>query len=142
MYILTTLTHAVVLSANRQFNLSRRELSRPHLNKNNQALYNPLVPITTNLFGDDLKKQVDDLTKANKIGLKDQTSRKPRYHPYGLRARGRYRQNYAGRGRFCRRTGAFFKLGSREDARETEVNTIISNLYGLTGGQKFLNGWS
>ena len=139
MYILTTLTHAVVLSANRQFNLSRKELLRPHLNKNNQALYNPLVLITTNLFGDDLNKQVDDLTKANKIGLKDQTSR---YHPYGLRARGRYTQNYAGRGRFCRRTGAFFKLGSREDARGTEVNTIISNLYGLTGGQKFLNGWS
>ena len=34
----------------------------------------------------------------------------------------------------------FFKLGSGEDARETEVNTIISNLYGLTGGQKCLNG--
>ena len=62
------------LSANRQFNLSRRELLRPHLIKNNQALYNPLVPITTNLFGDDLNKQVDDLTKANKIGLKVQTS--------------------------------------------------------------------
>ena len=29
-------------------------------------------PITTNLFGDDLNKQVDDLTKANKIGLKVQ----------------------------------------------------------------------
>ena len=117
---------------------------RPHLNKNNQALYNPLVPITTNLFGNDLNKQVDDLTKANKIGLKVQTSRKPTCHPYGrgLRARARYRQNYAGRGRFCRRTGAFFKLGSGEDARETEVNTIICNPYGLTGGQKCLNGWS
>ena len=72
--MLTMLTHAVVLllSANRQLNLSRRELLRPHLNKNYQALCNPAVPITTNLFGDDLNKQVDDLTKANKIGLKVQ----------------------------------------------------------------------
>ena len=45
--MLTTLTHAVVLSlsANRQFNLSKRELLRPHLNKNYQAMCNP---ITTN----------------------------------------------------------------------------------------------
>ena len=101
--MLTSLTHAVVLSlsANRQFNLSRRELLRPHLNKNYQALCNPLVIITTNLFGDDLNKQVDDSTKANKIGLKVQSSGKPKYHPYGRgsRARGRYRQNYVGRGR-------------------------------------------
>ena len=52
--MLTTLTHAVVLSlsANRQFNLSKRELLRPHLNKNYQAMCNPTVPITRNLFGD------------------------------------------------------------------------------------------
>ena len=67
--ILTNLTHAVVLllSANQQFNLSRRALLRPHLNKNYQVLRNPLVPIATNFFGDDLNKQVKDLTKANKI---------------------------------------------------------------------------
>ena len=123
---------------------------RPHLNKNNQALYNPLVTIITNLFGDDLKKQVDDLTKANMIGLKVQTSGKLRYHTYGrgFRARGRYRQNYAGRGRFCRRTGAFIKLGPgrmlpQTSQRETKVNTIISNLYRLNGGQghNFASKW-
>ena len=127
-----------------------RELLRPYLNKNNQALYNPLVPINTNLFGDNLNKEVDDLTKANKVGLKVQASRKPRYHPCGrgLGARGRDRQNYAGRGRFCRRTNAFFKLGPgrmllQTSQRETEVNTTISNLYGLTGGQvhNFVSKW-
>ena len=45
---------------------------RPHLNKNKQALCNPLVPITTNLFGDNLNKQADDLTKANKIQRESQ----------------------------------------------------------------------
>ena len=126
--MLTMLTHAVVLSlsANRQLNLSRRELVRPHLNKNYQALCNPAVPITTNLFGDDLNKQVDDLTKANKIGLKVQGSGKQRFHPYGRgsRARGRYRQNYGGRGRSSTATegrGSFLGSGrggySRRPAR-------------------------
>ena len=83
---LTTLTHALVLglSANRQVNLARRDLLRPHLNKPYQSLCNPSTPITSYLFGDDLNKQVDDLTKANKIGHKVQgPSTKPRYHPYG-----------------------------------------------------------
>ena len=61
---LTTLTHALVLglSANRQVNLARRDLLRPHLNKPYQSLCNPSTPITSYLLGDDLNKQVDDLT--------------------------------------------------------------------------------
>ena len=56
------------LSANRQVNLARRDLLRPHLNNPYQSLCNPSTPITSYLFGDDLNKQVDDLTKANKFG--------------------------------------------------------------------------
>lgn len=112
---LTTLTHALVLglSANRQVNLARRDLLRPHLNKPYQSLCNPSTLITSYLFGDDLNKQVDDLTKANKIGHKIQgPSTKPRYHPYGSSsgARGRgYRQNYLGRGR-----GSNYTPGARK----------------------------
>ena len=53
LYIFITLTHVVVLSlsANRQFNLSRRELLRPCLNKNNQALCDPLVPLLRSYLG-------------------------------------------------------------------------------------------
>ena len=112
---LTTLTHALVLglSANRQVNLARRDLLRPHLNKPYQSLCNPSTPITSYLFGDDLNKQVDDLTKANKIGHQVQgLSTKPRYHPYGsssgTRGRG-YRQNYLGRGR-----GSNYTPGARK----------------------------
>ena len=52
--IFITLTHVEVLSllsANRQFNLSTRELLRPNLNKNNQALCNPLVPFLGSYLG-------------------------------------------------------------------------------------------
>lgn len=103
---LTTLTHAVVLlmSANRQFNLSRRELLRPHLNKNYQALCNPSAPITKYLFGDDLNKQVDELTKANRIGQR--VNGKPKYHPYIRNTfRGRFKHGYSGRGRSANTTG-------------------------------------
>ena len=72
------------LSANRQLNLARRDLLRTHLNKPYQCLCNPSTPTTSDLFEDDLNKQVDNLTKANKIGHKVQgPSTKPRYHPYG-----------------------------------------------------------
>ncbi|KAK2559389.1 hypothetical protein P5673_018010 [Acropora cervicornis] len=92
---------------------ARRDLLRPHLNKPYQSLCNPSTPITSYLFGEDLNKQVDDLTKANKIGHKVQgPSTKPRYHPYGSSsgARGRgYRQNYLGRGR-----GSNYTPGARK----------------------------
>jgi len=111
---LTKLTHSLVLlmSANRQFNLSRRELLRPHLNKNYQALCNPSVPITTYLFGDDLNKQVDDLTKANRIGQKVNQG-KPKYHPYTRNTfRGRFKHGYSGRGKATNTTGRGAFLGS------------------------------
>ncbi|XP_067034747.1 intraflagellar transport protein 74 homolog [Acropora muricata] len=109
---LAELTNVLGLSANRQVNLARRDLLRSHLNKPYQSLCNPSTPITSYLFGDDLNKQVDDLSKANKIGHKVQgPSTKPRYHPKsssGARGRG-YRQNYLGRGR-----GSSYTPGARK----------------------------
>eukprot|EP00794_Sanderia_malayensis_P002378 gene2378-2741_t len=69
---LTPLTHAAILlmSANRDFNLKRRELLRGDLNKQYASLCNPSVPVSSYLFGDDLNKEVEDLTKANKLGNK------------------------------------------------------------------------
>ena len=63
------LIHAVVLlmSANRELNLKRRDLLRPDLNKQYGALCNPSTPMSTFLFGDDLNKEVEELTKSNKL---------------------------------------------------------------------------
>lgn len=54
----STSTHAVVLllSANREFNLKRRDLVRPDLNKQYAALCNPSTAVSTYLFGDELTK--------------------------------------------------------------------------------------
>ncbi|CAB3991522.1 Hypothetical predicted protein [Paramuricea clavata] len=72
------LPHAAVLllTANREFNMKRRDLIRPDLNKQYGALCNPSTAISTYLFGDQLNKEVEKLTKSNKLSNKFTT--KPR----------------------------------------------------------------
>ena len=94
----TTLTHALVLSltGHRELSLKRRELLRPDLNVHYAALCNP---ITAELFGDDVGKEIDEMSKANKLGATLSANRRGRsrgFHPYGgFKARG-----YGNRGVF------------------------------------------
>ena len=76
------LIHAAVLllSANREFNLKHRELLCPDLNKQYVPLCNPSTAISTFLFGNDLNKEVEDLTKSNKLSGKVHS--KPRFETY------------------------------------------------------------
>ena len=98
------LTHTAVLllSANRELNLKRRDLIRPDLNKQYASLCNPSTAVSTFLFGDDLNKEVEELTKSHKLSSK--VTQRKRMEPYkvpaarGVRGRGRFSQN-AGRGR-------------------------------------------
>ena len=79
-----TLIHTVALlmSANREINLKRRDLFRPDLNKQFGALCNPSTSLSTFLFGDDLNKEVEDLTKANKLSVK--VNQKQRFTSYRI----------------------------------------------------------
>ena len=73
------------MSGNREFNLRRRELLRPSLNSQYATLCNPSTPITSELFGDDISKEIDQVAKANQLGNKLASSRRgrgQRYHPY------------------------------------------------------------
>ena len=98
------LTHTAVLllSANRELNLKRRDLIRPDLNKQYAPLCNPSTAVSTFLFGDDLNKEVEELTKSQKLSNK--VTPKRRMEPYkvtafrGVRGRGRFGQS-TGRGR-------------------------------------------
>ena len=78
------LIHAVVLlmSANRELNLKQRDLLRPDLNKQYGALCNPSTPMSTFLFGDDLNKELEELTKSNKLSGK--VHQKHRFTPYWI----------------------------------------------------------
>ena len=82
-----SLIHALVLtmSGNREINLRRREFLRPHLNSKYSALCNPSTPITSELFGDDINKEIDQLTKSSQLGTKLTNfwrARGSRFHPY------------------------------------------------------------
>ncbi|CAB4027192.1 Hypothetical predicted protein [Paramuricea clavata] len=73
------------MSGNREFNLRRRELLRPSLNSQYATLCNPSTPITSELFGDDISKEIDQVAKANQLGNKLSSLRRgrgQRYHPY------------------------------------------------------------
>ena len=84
--------HSLVLalSGNWEFNQKRRDLLRPHLHFQYAALCNPSTSISTELFGDDIGKEIDQLTKTSQIGLKLATPHKERggYHPYNTSLRG------------------------------------------------------
>ena len=77
-----TLIHTIVLllAANRDINLKRRDLLRPDLNKQFRALCNPSTPLSTFLFGDDLNKEGEELSKSNRLIVK--VNPKQRFVPY------------------------------------------------------------
>ena len=97
-----TPTAVQLLSANRELNLKRRDLIRPDLNKQYGPLCNPSTAVSTFLFGDDLNKEVKELTKSQKLSNK--VNPKRCMEPYkvpasrGVCRRGRFSQS-AGRGR-------------------------------------------
>ena len=94
------LTHAAVLllSSNRELSLKRRDLIRPDLNKQYASLCNSSTPVSSFLFGDEVNKEVEELTKSHQLSSKV-TSRK-RVEPYrvssGRGVRGQSRLNRSG----------------------------------------------
>ena len=89
------LIHAIVLimSANREMNLKRREIMKPDLNSQYSALCSASTPVTMELFGDDVGKQIDEVTKANKLAKKiagPKTTRISRSQPYGRNSANTY----------------------------------------------------
>ena len=57
-------------NASFQVSLKRRELLKPDLSKDFRSLCSPSTPLSRFLFGDELSKIVEDITKANKIMAK------------------------------------------------------------------------
>ncbi len=112
------LAHAAVLllAANREVNMRRRDLIRPDLNKQFSSLCNPSIAISAYLFGDDLDKEVEELTKSNKLSGKVTPKHRSDYRPTpykipfgrGTRGRGRFNQP-SGRGRGSKTIYVFFR---------------------------------
>ncbi|CAB4027812.1 Hypothetical predicted protein [Paramuricea clavata] len=141
------LAHAAVLllTVNREFNMKRRDLIRPDLNKQYGALCNPSTAISTYLFGDELNKEVEELTKSNKLSNKVLTKPRSDYRaepyrvPFGRGARGRGRFNQtSGRGRGSKSYSSFlgppFKAGGLKDCVHawTEITSDLFILDAVT----------
>ena len=129
------LAHAVVLllTANREFNMKRRDLIRPDLNKQYGALCNPSTAISAYLFGDELNKEVEELTKSNKLSNKVTTKPRSDYRvepyrvPFGRGARGRGRFNQtSGRGRESRSYSSFLGVGRGHGRTPTSTKTSVN----------------
>ena len=128
-----SLIHALVLamSGNREINLRRREFLRPHLNSKYSGLCNSSTPITTELFGDDVNKEIEQLTKSSQLGNRltaFRRGRASRFHPYTAastrnlpragdsRSHPRSLQGFFGnRGSYRRRSGA--KVGATQSKK-------------------------
>ena len=67
-----TLAHSLVLAlaGNRELNLRRRESLKLDLNAQFASLCNQTTPITSELFGDDLAQEIDEVSRANKLSRK------------------------------------------------------------------------
>ena len=63
--MLTVLGKAIFLTS-----LKRRDELRPHINKSFQLGCSKCTKITTVLFGDDLAKQINNISEVNKISMK------------------------------------------------------------------------
>ena len=60
--------------------LKQRALIRPDLNKQYALLWNPSIPVSSYLFRDELNKEVEELTKSDKLSNK--VTPKKRMEPY------------------------------------------------------------
>ena len=120
------LVHALVLSlsGNRELNLRRREFMKPDLNTQFTSLCSASTPVTKELFGDDVSKEIDELSKANQLGEKlaaPKRGRGSRQHPYGAYQNRGSAFRGRGRGGFPRAQRAF--LGNRNFNNKRGVNS-------------------
>lgn len=91
---LTCLTAAIF-----ELNMLRREMIKPGLHDKFANLCKPSIPVTENLFGDDLTRHIKDIDEVHKATGK--MVRYPRFAPYPQKGRGKGRgngQNFLGRG--------------------------------------------
>ena len=114
------------LAGNRELNLKRRDLLRSDLNTQYAALCNPSTPVSKYLFGDDLNKEMEDLSKASKLTKKVTPSHRmePYRRPVGTASTyvPSRSSNYSGRGSRLG-SGAFLGFG-RGQSRNYQRNGL------------------
>ena len=108
---------ALFANANTELNHRRRELIKPDLHNDYKHLCSSSLAITDQLFGDDLPKQVKDLTEVNRVGKKVTTHVGSSSRSFDARNSRNYRLP-SSRGRGYRQARRPF-LGWRYNDRQT-----------------------
>lgn len=108
--------------------LKRRVLLKTQFSKNFQSLCSPSNPVTDWLFGDDLSKNVDDITKANKVATKIATNpRKGGYSnatsPSSNQSKPRRFLRSTGGGSFRRKVPSSYSQKSNKSPERTQKRT-------------------
>ena len=98
--IVNKIMNVVLLMANVERNLRRREALKLELHTSYCYLCAPSIPITTEIFRDDLPKAVKDVTDKKQITPKPSRETKPsfkrsRSDGHSDRYQGRYNSNYS-----------------------------------------------
>ena len=115
---------AFIANANIELNHRRRELTKPDLHNDYKHLCSSSLAITDQLFGDDLPKQVKDLTEVNRVGKKVTTHSGSSRPSFDSRSSRNYTPFYSSRGRGYRNNRRPF-LGWRYNDRQTEPESGI-----------------
>ena len=111
---------AFIANANIELNHRRRELIKPDLHNDYKHLCSSSLAITDLLFGDDLPKQVKDLTEVNRVGKKVTTHSGSSRPSFDSRSSRNYTPFYSSRGRgYCNNRRPF--LGWRYNDRQTHL---------------------
>ena len=85
---------ASVGHANYTLCMRRRDLLKPSLALDYRHICSTNIPLTENLFGGELEKSIDNITKTNKVGTKVNFKRGTSY-PYRGRGQNTYNNNYS-----------------------------------------------
>ena len=98
-------------TASYEMNMLRRDLIKPGLHEKFSQLCKPTVPVTENLFGNDLTKHIKDIDEVHKATGK--MAKQPRFAPYSYPRRGR-----GGRGYPYNNNAPFLGRGSAQPQRQ------------------------
>ena len=100
LFLSLTDSIGLLATASHSLNMRRREAMMPELNADFQCLKSKNVPLTTHLFGNELEKTLEDISKANRVGKKVDKRRKHQF-------------NHSSRRGFHHQRGAFKASSSR-----------------------------
>ena len=126
---------SLLAHANTELNNRRKELIKPDLHTDYKHLCSASTTVTAELFGDDLSKQVKDISEVNRVSRKVTTSTVTRHKGPSHSNFGYKSQSSGGRGKFFRARGSQKHFLSWRQTASRGPATQNSDKYPKSKGQ-------